>query len=163
MAATITDKEGNVIDHLTQWDTNVSIYIHGLTVDTPPVIHFSSPTSTKSYSVGSTLNENIIETVVPNILLEQPDPISVHIYTYDNDTKQGRTIEVATLPVHPKKRPDDYMYVENITVVNILALNNQVKKMLTMIPTGCRKNGDVLEFTTDIGGKTVVLFTTSLI
>lgn len=162
MAVTITDKNGNIINKLTQWDSNVSLYIHGLNLSYSPVVHFSNKDSTKSYAVGSTLDNGVIKTAVPNVLLEESQQITIHIYTYDTDTKEGRTIEVLKLSVEPKKKPDDYIYTENIEVVNVVALNNQIKDLKLKIPTGAVKNGNTLSFTTTINGVTTTLFSVDL-
>lgn len=162
MAITITDKNGNVIDELTQWDSNITLQIHGLSLKEAPVIHFSNKSSDKSFAVGSTLTDGIIETIVPNILLEESEPILIHIYIYDIDTKEGRTVEYIKLPIRSKKKPNDYIYKENISVVNVVALSNQIRDLKLKIPTGAVKNGNTLSFTTTINGATTTLFSVDL-
>lgn len=162
MSATITDKNGNVIEEFTQWDSNRTIYIHGLDVNEPPVVHFSNRISKKSYPVESELNDGVIITEVPNILLEESEPIAIHIYTYDIDTMEGRTIELIKVPVRSKMKPDDYVHKENITVVNVVALNTKVKELIRTLPTNGRLNGTTLEITTVVNGVTVVLFSIDL-
>ena len=162
MAITITDVYGKVIDEFTQWDSNITIYIHGLDLSKPPAIHFSNQSSNKSYSTGSTLEDDIIVTTVPNILLEQTETISIYVYTYNIDTKEGRTVEIAKKPVRPKKKPDDYIYEENITVVNVVALNNQVRDLSKIVPTGGVLNDNIIQFTSDFNGTELNVFSVDL-
>ena len=163
MAATITDKNGNIIESLTQWDSNVSIYIHGLQVAPAPVIHFTSKNQDKTLPVGSEIDEHgVIKTVVPNILLEDDATIIIYVYAYNDDTKEGRTIERLTIPVDSKKKPDDYVYKENISVVNIVSLSNQIRVLRKMIPTGGFKRDNSLVFTRVEDGETMEIFTIDL-
>ena len=162
MTATVTDKQGNVIEELTQWDSNRTIYIHGLTVDFPPAVHFSNGYSKKSYSSGSTLEDDVIVTTIPNVLLEQSDPISIYIYDYNVDTREGRTIELVKLPVRPKKKPDDYIYKENVTVVNVVALNNYVRDLYALLPNEGSINGYELKINNETNGRVSTLFSFNL-
>lgn len=162
MAITITDVYGNVIDEFTQWDSNRTIYIHGLDLAKPPAIHFSTQSSTKSYSAGSTLENDVIVTTVPNILLEQTETISIYVYSYNIDTREGQTVEIAKKPVRPKKKPDDYIYKENVTVVNVVALNNQVRDLSRIITTGGVLEDNIIQFTSDFNGIELDVFKVDL-
>lgn len=162
MAITITDKYGNVIDEFTQWDINRTIYIHGLDFEIPPVIQFSNNSSIKTYGTESILDNDVIITSVPNILLEQNETISIYVYTYDINTREGLTVEIAKKPVRPKKKPDDYIYQENISVVNIVALNNRVSNLYKIVPTGGHLNDNIIQLTSDLNGSEVDVFTVDL-
>lgn len=116
MSIVIRDYNNNPLKELYQWDVNQVIRISGQLFDPQPVIHFATPCSEAALVVipsdGSTSQELIV--AIPNILLQQSEPISLYFYRYTDPVNYGRnTVERITIPVNPRPRPNDYIYVDN--------------------------------------------------
>lgn len=124
------DKYGQEIDHLTQWDINVSIKIFDFPFDIAPVCHFSSRFDKTSKTVTSTLEDGVVSVQVPNILLTDTKTIKIFVFLYDSEEDTGRTIFVIELPVEPKPKPDDYEYSDNIEIIEITALKARLEALI---------------------------------
>ena len=126
------DSLGNVITGLTQWDVNQTIYFHGLNPDenNPPLIHFCNIKNDRAHACESTVSDGVISVTIPNELLAQALLIYVYIYDYDWDTKIGKTIYISKIPVCAKIRPNDYVFEENVSGVNLVKLDSNVRYLL---------------------------------
>lgn len=128
------DKYGNEIDHLTQWDMNVTLKIMDFNYDIAPVCHFAKRYDKEAITVTSTLSDNIVSVVVPNILLsndnKRADPIKMYVFLYESDEKSGRTIYVVDLPVETKPKPNDYEYEDNVEVVQLSELRVKLESLI---------------------------------
>lgn len=129
------DKYGNEIDHLTQWDMNVTLKITDFNYDIAPVCHFAKRYDKEAITVTSTLSDNIVSVVVPNILLsdenKRAEPIKMYVFLYESEEKSGRTIYVVDLPVETKPKPNDYEYENNVEVVQLSELRVKLEALIT--------------------------------
>ena len=128
------DKYGNEIDHLTQWDMNVTLKITDFNYDIAPVCHFAKRYDKGAIPVTSTLSDNTVSVVVPNILLsdenKRAEPIKMYVFLYESEEKSGRTIYVIDLPVETKPKPNDYEYEDNVEVVQLSELRVKLEALI---------------------------------
>ncbi len=128
MNITCYDSTNKPIKELTQWDTNRKIIITGVDVKSAPVIHFYNIKSDKALVVPSTFGDNSITVSIPNILLQSHLPLIISIYSENDD--EGKTVGTACIPIVPKKKPEDYEYVENIEYVSWVELERRAEALL---------------------------------
>lgn len=128
MNITCYDSTNKPIKELTQWDTNRKIIITGVEVESAPVIHFYNIKSDKALVVPSTFSNSSITVSIPNILLQSHFPLIISIYSENDD--EGKTVGTACIPIVPKKKPEDYEYVENIEYVSWVKLEQEAKALL---------------------------------
>ena len=106
----VTDKYGSTIQHLSQWDKNLNLYIKNWGYSTIPSIHFFNRNMKNALVVSTELVENeLIKVSVPNILLETPCPIVMCAYLEESDGF-SRTVFTYEIPVRKRAKPDDYEY-----------------------------------------------------
>jgi len=113
------DKYGKEIDHLTQWDINVSLKIHDFEYDIAPVCHFATRFGKTSKTVTSTLSDGVVSVPVPNVLLTENKQITMFVFLYDLEEDTGRTVYEVELPVHSKPKPDDFEFSDNVEIIQI--------------------------------------------
>jgi len=127
MEIVLKDRDQNDIlsPTLTQWDQGVIIMIRDFlypTGEQHPYLHFYNTTKQHFYAIGDQTegNQLVVDTTnhtltcrIPNQLLTEPYPITVHVYltsggsVIDNNTSvEARTVYTATIGVEPRMRPD---------------------------------------------------------
>lgn len=112
-------------DTLTQWDTNIQLMITGLSLNVTPTILFSNRISVTSEPVVTKMSNGIIISEIPNGLLTEPYPIIAYVRVTESDSTY--TVATIKIPVISAKKPGDYEYIENISIVSyesLLALVN---------------------------------------
>ena len=108
MSITCYESDGNILKYYTQWDTNQKLIIKGADTSSAPQFHFSNNIITKSIVAPSALESGGLAAFVPDILLQYPEPIIVHIYYKHGDS--GSSKYSVRIPVMPRKEPDGYIY-----------------------------------------------------
>lgn len=121
------DLNGNTLCYLTQWDLNQQVMFSDLDLTVTPVIHFHSKMLNKdeAVSVIGALEDGNVIVDVPNFLLQKPYPITIHVCQAINDSLT--TVLSATLPVRAKDKPSDYKYVENISSISVMTIQNELE------------------------------------
>lgn len=99
-----------ITDSLHQWDINQTLEVTGLNLTTAPEVHFSNSNSDRAIVRQATLSRQVIKVGIPNSLLQEPHRIFAHIGVYEGDT--FKVVEVAEIPVKPRKRPADYQLTD---------------------------------------------------
>lgn len=105
MAIKCYDGNNHPITHFTQWDKNQKVIVKNVVSPTTPTAHIRNspceePTLCVSSYSGTTLTVNI-----PNILLEQPLPLT--IYVNSNDTIIiPEALYTIRIPVTPREQPE---------------------------------------------------------
>lgn len=91
-----------------QWDTERKLIV---TEDTENLVHFCNGTGDCSLvcAVYELDGQRVVN--VPNILLQTALPISVYVYV--KDSEGAYTKRSALFNVHPRTRPEDYVYTED--------------------------------------------------
>lgn len=95
-----------MVDTLHQWDLNRTLEIEGLNLSVTPEVHFSNANMDKAIVRQATLENHVVNVMIPNSLLQSPLPIHAYIGIYDKDT--FKTIETVEIPVIPRPKPLDY-------------------------------------------------------
>lgn len=114
----LTDENGKGIDHLTQWDYNVTLTIEDIGLTEAPTIHFCNEKSERSLPVTATLaDDGSISVHIPNDLLYESLTIFGYIFVTAEDNSSGMTVGVIRIPVRPKARPLDFEYQDSETVI----------------------------------------------
>ena len=128
------DKYGNEIDHLTQWDINVTLKIYGFNYEIAPVCHFAKRYDKVAYTATSELSNGTVSVIVPNILLgeENPkcNPIKLYVFLYESELNTGRTLYEVDLPIVPKLRPLDYEYEDNREIIILSELKVRLESLV---------------------------------
>lgn len=119
------NSDGSILRYYTQWDTDQKLIIKGADISSAPVFHFLNAYKNIAYVVQSEIDETSIVANVPDILLQNDLPLIVYIY-YES----GTTEYSIRIPVMPRKKPSDYVYVDTGTggggssITNIIIAND---------------------------------------
>lgn len=134
MEIVLKDRDQNDIlsPTLTQWDQGVIIMIRDFlypTGEQHPYLHFYNTTKQHFYAIGDQTDGNqlLIDDTnhtltcrIPNQLLTEPYPITVHVYltsggsVVSNDMSvEARTVYTATIGVEPRMKPDGIIDEDN--------------------------------------------------
>lgn len=125
MEIVLKDRDGNDIlsPTLTQWDQGVPIEIRDFYYNPEFVfLHFYNSTKQAIYSPETQFNAtaHTITAEVPNQLLREPYPITVHVYKSDggsatdpDEPVHAQTVFTATINVEPRMKPDDFEEIDN--------------------------------------------------
>lgn len=130
------DYYGNLVTSLTQWDTNRVLKIHNWQYDVSPIIQWTNRSETESYQVESILNQDGTVTFeVPNAILQKPETAIAFIGVARNGKNGSLDIENATVfkvefPIQRRTKPSGYVYSDNATVVDIVALKEVLEKQI---------------------------------
>lgn len=129
MEIVLKDMDGNDIltPTLYQWDVGVPIIITGITYDTStqtPYLHFYNTTRKHVYVIGAETEGNALvydstnhtlTCQVPNRLLMEPYPITVHVYLTSGESEanagdytEGMTVFTASIGVEPRMNTGGY-------------------------------------------------------
>lgn len=108
------DVDGNHVDHFTQWDIGQKIVIEGATTVSTPEFHFCNSRSKEALVVSSAIDGESITAEVPDLLLQEALPLTVHMY-YETDEYSAKTVYTIVIPVNPRPKPADYTYEEKRT------------------------------------------------
>ncbi|NLZ47067.1 MAG: hypothetical protein GX896_10295 [Clostridiales bacterium] len=128
---TVKDSLGEELQVLTQWDTGRECYINGEGFENSPQVHFCNKKSGEAFRVTTEHDDENgrYKVKIPNILLTQPYDITGYVYHLGEENK---TIETFHLCVTPRKKPDDYNYVENIDIVTADKISNDLQNILNI-------------------------------
>lgn len=110
------DSTGSIFDHFTQWDINQKLLITGADTSSEPDFHFYNKFSKTAMVVPGAVSTNGITVVVPNILLQESEPIIADIVYTAGDSSSG-TRYTLRFPVRPKPMPDSQVYTDLVTTV----------------------------------------------
>lgn len=114
------DGDGNIVNHIYQWDQNRYIELRDLDVwvNSTVYFNFSTPGNSTVYSVQACRVDDYYYATVPNDILEQCNPIVVRVY---QTTAQNESMTISTfkISVVPRQRPLGYDYTPNNTPVRI--------------------------------------------
>lgn len=145
------DLNGDTINRFYQWDIDQKIVINLEGCDerylqNPPEVHFSNSSRKEALVVRSTVKYsgddvavqddsvatmhagNIIIADIPNILLQEPYPLLVYVYLTDaDDSSSQKTILYSEIPVRKRAKPNDYLYVENITRITAEMIKKEIE------------------------------------
>lgn len=133
---TCLDAKEEVITNFTQWDTDQTIKIKNVELESAPLVHFCNKNSKEALVVKSTLVAQTLTVTVPNIILQEGIPLFVYLYYYSASTAHpsektsGRTVAMAKIPVRPRPRPSDYEYVGNIDVVSLAQIEERIEQAI---------------------------------
>lgn len=130
------DYYGNVVSSLTQWDTNRILKLNNWQYDTNPIIQWTNRSKSESYQVESTLSQDGTVTFeVPNAILQNPETAIVFIGVSRKGENGSSDIEIETVfkiefPVQRRAKPSGYVYSDNASVVDVIALKEVLEKQI---------------------------------
>ena len=128
------DEFGQNILRLTQWDLNRVVTIQDFEYEETPIVHFAHINDEKSLVVTDDdvkLVDGELKVKVPNELLLTSESILMNIFIYDGENNKGINVENILLPVQPKPQPNDYVYVDNVDVVELSTLKLSLQTAIT--------------------------------
>lgn len=116
-------------DSVYQWDQNHELTLTGEGMANITGVHFCNKKSDKAIVVVPTITEDSATVPVPNILLE--DPYNVIAYIHSADINQAKTIEVITIPLIKRIKPDDYQFIDNEDIMTFEALTSEIRDFIS--------------------------------
>lgn len=130
LEVTCTDKDGNIVDNLTQWDVDQYILLTGTGLSEAPKIHFCNTNSKEALVVDSSIEDDKVVAKIPNILLQEGFLILAYLYVYapEISTVSAKTQATIRIPVRPRPKPSNYPYIENVDYISAIQLEERVKK-----------------------------------
>ena len=143
MSITCFDSDGNVLKALYQWDNNQTLTVQGLDMPPIPVFHFCNRLSNLALVVNPTVSGTSVTVNIPNILLQQAEPIIAYVYQ-DTENDGYRTMHAIHIPVIPRPKPDDYEYTDNVDYISVAVLNSRLNTLMQQI-TGDSQTSPTLE------------------
>ena len=132
MSITCFDSDGNVLKALYQWDNNQTLTVQGLDMPPIPVFHFCNRLSNLALVVNPTVSGTSVTVNIPNILLQQAEPIIAYVYQ-DTENDGYRTMHAIHIPVIPRPKPDDYEYTDNVDYISVAVLNSRLNTLMQQI------------------------------
>lgn len=113
------DENGNQIYYFTQWDLNrnLVLYLQDYDLSILPEVHFCNKKSTEALVVKPSIHNNQEKAIiadVPNILLQQPYPISAYVYMSNVKNDEQKTVVATTIIVNARVKPASYIYEDNV-------------------------------------------------
>lgn len=112
------DENGSQIYYFTQWDLNrkLVLYLQDYDLSVLPEVHFCNKKSSEALVVQSSKynNGNAIIVDVPNVLLQQPYPVSAYVYMSNLKNDEQKTIVSTTIVVNARVKPASYIYEDNV-------------------------------------------------
>lgn len=147
---TCYDNDGKKLDHLTQWDMGQTVSVKGATYVGSPVFHFCNRRSYRAYAVESTTQDDSISAKIPNALLKEPYPIEAYMY-YQKEPGSAKTVYAFSIPVTPRKQPDDYIFTDNIDVISLIEIKKEMMAALEELRAAIQDSKDsIVQVTTVI-------------
>lgn len=128
------DYYGNPVNHLSQWDKNISLHITDLEIPNSIMCHICNEQSDSVILVAPENIPNGFSVDIPNILLLQPKAIILYIYLYGEDDSQ-RTVHIIRLPVAKRPRPQDYEYEDNIDPIDVDSFEPDIEELYSITST----------------------------
>ena len=122
------DYTGEPLDDLYQWDSNVTIMIDGNGLDEVTSLHFCNRKSQAAHVVSITRSGSKIIAPIPNILLQEAEPIFIYPFAVDSDEK--RTLFIVRIGVYPRPKPNDYNYEENIQYLSWTEYKGEIEQKI---------------------------------
>lgn len=129
---TYYDSDGHLLERFYQWDNNQTITVSGISLLTAPVFHFCNRNSDTAFVVSPDVTESGLKVRIPNILLQQPEPIVAYLYC-DTGDEGYRTVHVACIPVIPRPMPNDYVFVDDVDYISVAVLNSRLNAIIQQI------------------------------
>ncbi len=136
----IYDSNGSVLKTLYQWDVNQTLKITGLPVTGSPIFHFGNCKRRTAYVVAPNISGSNIYVSVPNVLLQEPETISMYVYyetAGDGEFYEdgARTEYAFGLPVKPRQRPDDEGYEETVSYIGYGSVQERLEMIASLEET----------------------------
>ncbi len=122
----VYDINGNSINNLVQWDSDVYIYLGGAEIDSAYQVHFFNNTMDKALVVDSTFSGGKLRVKIPNNLLIQPHTITGYVNVTKNG--QSRCMYGFRIYIRRKPKPLDFIYTESDDYVSIEKIRNECKE-----------------------------------
>ena len=124
---TCYDSDGNALKRLFQWDSGRVITVRGVDTANRITCHFSNRLSKEALIVTPTTVSGGFTVNVPNILLQQAEPLN--LYIYETAADEHMTTHVVNIPVMPRTMPSGYEYDEGIDYMDVEGLTNEVNTL----------------------------------
>lgn len=135
------DRYGSPIEFLSQWDLNIVIAVEGIDLTRSPRVRFSNKCGSSSLVVRPVVVGNLVYVDIPNVLLQQPYPITTRIF-YEYESGMVLTKYIFNIPVVPCPKPVDYAATDNVDYVDWLEIQERAEELMEEL--GETREDDVL-------------------
>lgn len=123
----IYDSDGNSINSLVQWDTNVYIYIKHPMIKSAYTVHFFNKDSSEALLVESEFENNTLKVKVPNDLLTCSKNIYGYVVVYFSGSETERSLCGFDIAVKKRPKPSDYIYTSDPDYLTVTSLFEKTK------------------------------------
>lgn len=129
------DVNGNVIEHLVQWDKNQQIYIEDLVSGIVPEVHFGKDDNPICYQYKNTISSSDGKYIItiPNELLQ--DSFRLYVYLYYKSNNTYTTKYYVPILIIAKPKPDGYILEDNIEKVPVTQILTDISELQEDINT----------------------------
>lgn len=129
------DVNGNVIEHLVQWDKNQQIYIEDLVSGIVPEVHFGKDDNPICYQYKNTISSSNGKYIItiPNELLQ--DSFRLYVYLYYKSNNSYTTKYYVPILIIAKPKPDGYTLEDNIEKVPVTQILTDLSELQEDINT----------------------------
>lgn len=118
-------------DSVYQWDLNQVLALTGDNINDVSAIHFCNKKCDNARVVNVTRDEGEISAPIPNELLEMPYDVIAYVHSINDN--QAKTVEIINIPVIKRAKPDDYVFVENVDIVNFERLEKDITDYIAIM------------------------------
>lgn len=130
MDVTFMDLTGNRKNFLYQYDKGQILVVENLECQAKPEVHFTtSAFNAAIVAEDVTFTNGTLKAKIPDALLFNSTKINVYLYLTNVENK-GETFKELDLFVKPRKKPDDYIYSDELYVIGVGSLRNAIKNYI---------------------------------
>lgn len=115
-------------DSVYQWDLNHTLSITGIDLSSIPIVHFCNKKSEEAIVVSVNVEGGAVIAPIPNELLMEPYDIIAYLYSFGDS--EAKTIEVINIPLTKRPKPTDYIFTENVDIMNFSTLDSRITQYI---------------------------------
>lgn len=113
------------VEGLTQWDMGQELQITLSGLPSSFQVHFANKGSKEAYVVEATATSGVAIVPIPNAVLRSDKTVVAWVYITGTET--GETIRTIILPITPRTKPSDYVYIETGTLTYNIVIAEAMK------------------------------------
>ena len=126
MDVTFMDLTGNRKNFLYQYDKGQMLVVENLECQSKPEVHFTtSAFNAAIVAEGVSFSNGTLMAKIPDALLFNSTKISAYLYMKNSDGK-GETFKELNLFVRPRKKPDNYIYSDDLYIIGAGSLRKAI-------------------------------------
>lgn len=129
MTVVFKDSNGIKRNFLWQYDKGQTLILENLDYEVLPEVHFEISSSKEALIAIGDFHDGTLAVAIPDVLLLEARKITVYLYI--NGALQGDTVKVLDIFVRPRKKPSDYIYVDDRYIVDPVSVENAINNYIS--------------------------------